>query len=73
MTGEGLEKDKVRALSWSSLAATNSPTPQLKQAAIEQTRKIMRDSSPEEIEQARALNNDLIQQIDANVALYKSQ
>jgi hypothetical protein len=43
------------------------------QAATEQTKKIMRDSSPEEIEQAKALSKDLIQQIDSNVALYRSQ
>jgi TPR repeat protein len=73
MMGEGLEKDKVRALAWTSLAATNSLTSQVKQAAVEQTRKIMRDLSPEEIEQAKALSMGLVQQIDANVALYKNQ
>jgi TPR repeat protein len=73
LMGEGVEKDKVRGLAWASLAATNSPNPQMTQAATEQTKKIMRDSSPEEIEQAKALSKDLIQQIDSNVALYRSQ
>jgi TPR repeat protein len=72
MRGEGLEKDKVRALAWASLTATNALTPQVKQAAIEQTKNILRDSSPEEIAQAKALSKDLIEQIDANVALYRS-
>lgn len=73
LIGEGLEKNKVRALAWAGLAAGNSFTPQVQQAAIEQTRKIMRDSSPEEIQQARTLSKDLMQQIEANIALYKSQ
>jgi TPR repeat protein len=73
MTGQGLERDKVRGLAWASLAATNSDTPQMKQAATDQARKIMSDSSPEEIEQAMALGTGLIKLIDSNVALYKRQ
>jgi len=73
MNGEGLSRDKVKGLAWASLAATNSRFPQITKAATDQTRRIMAESTPEEIDAARTYSSELVTLIDENVAKYKAQ
>ena len=73
MNGDGLERDRVKGLAWASLAASNSASPQITEAATQQTKHIMSESTKEEIDAAIKYSNELIALIDANVAMYKSQ
>lgn len=71
--GESVEKDRIRALAWGGLAASNAPSQEYKQTAISQLRKISDGMSKEDISQAQALSNELVKVIDANVRKYKAQ
>lgn len=73
MLGQGVEQNKIQAVAWASLAATNAPTQAAKNTAINQLQKMAGGMSKEEVQQAQDASNQLIKIIDDNVAKYKSQ
>lgn len=73
MLGEGIEVDRLRALAWAGLAASNTPSPRPREAATAQVRKIAQGMTSDEIQKAQELSDELRRLIDANVARYKAQ
>jgi len=72
-TGEGIEKDPIRAMAWAGLAASNAPNQRAQQAAVGQVQAIGRGMSKEDIDKAQSVSNELRLTIDANIKKYKEQ
>ena len=73
MLGQGIEQNKIQALAWAGLAASNAPTQAAKNSSVNQLQKIAAGMSKEEIQQAQDASNQLAKIIDDNVAKYKAQ
>lgn len=70
--GQGVQQDKIQALAWAGLAASNAPSQEHRQATVGQARKIAEGMSKEEVAQAQVISNELLKVIDANVRQYKA-
>ena len=71
--GKKVDRDRVRAVAWANLAASNAPSQNDGRVATGQVRELLKGMSDKEIREAQEISNELAAIIDANIREYKTQ
>lgn len=71
--GEGVNKDKVLALAWGSLALANAHTPRMQNLARSSLEKIFEGATEKDLDEADKLKLELVKIMSANIGLYRGR
>lgn len=69
--GIGIKKDKVKALAWAGLAASNPPSGDIEKMASFQLKQASQNATKDDLDEAQKLMYEYAVIIDANLTLYK--